>query len=63
MLHSEAVVERSEPATALERKDILIIFTKFTGKHMCQGFFFNKVADLRTATLLKKRLWDRSVSL
>ena len=26
---------------------------------MCQGLFFNKVADLRPATLLKKRLWHR----
>ena len=26
---------------------------------MCQGLFFDKVADLRPATLLKKRLWHR----
>ena len=26
---------------------------------MCQSLFFNKVADLRPATLLKKRLWHR----
>ena len=30
--------------------------TKFTGKHLCQSLFFNKVAALRPATLLKKRL-------
>ena len=29
-------------------------FTKFTGKHLCQSFFFNKVVGLRPATLLKK---------
>ena len=29
-------------------------FTKFTGKHLCQSLFFNKVAGLRPATLLKK---------
>ena len=29
-------------------------FTKFTGKHLCQSLFFNKVAGLRSATLLKK---------
>ena len=29
-------------------------FTKFTGKHLSQGPFFNKAADLRFATLLKK---------
>ena len=26
---------------------------------MCQSLFFNKVAGLRHATLLKKRLWHR----
>ena len=31
-------------------------FTKFTGKHLCQSLFFNKVADLRRPTLWKKRL-------
>ena len=30
---------------------------KFTGKHLCQRFVFNKVAGLKPATLLKKRLW------
>ena len=33
-----------------------IVFAKFTGKHLCQSLFFNKV---RPATLLKKRLWHR----
>ena len=31
-------------------------FAKFTGKHLCQSLFFNKIAGLRPATLLKKRL-------
>ena len=39
------------------RKDILRNFAKFTGKHLCHSLFFNKVAGLRRATLLKKRLW------
>ena len=34
-------------------------FAKFTEKHLCQSLFFNKVAGLRPATLLKKRLWQR----
>ena len=34
-------------------------FTKFTGKHLCQSLFFNKVACLKPATVLKKRLWHR----
>ena len=42
------------------KKDVLRNFTKFTGKHMCQSLFFNKVAGLRPAILLKRRLWHRS---
>ena len=38
-------------------------FVNFTGKHLCQSFFFNKVPGLRTATLLKKRLWHRCFSV
>ena len=29
------------------KKGVLRNFTKFTGKHLCQSLFFNKVADLR----------------
>ena len=38
---------------------VLENFTKFTGKHLCQSLFFNKVAGLRLSTLLKKRLWHK----
>ena len=38
-------------------KGVLRNFAKFTGKHLCQSFFFNKFAGL-PATLLK-RLWCR----
>ena len=31
----------------------------FTGKHLCQSLFFNKVSGLRPPTLLKRRLWHR----
>ena len=41
------------------KKGVLRNFTKFTGKHLCQSLFFNKVAGLRPATLLTKRLWHR----
>ena len=34
-------------------------FKKFTGKRLCQSLFFNKVAGLRPATLLKSGLWHR----
>ena len=40
-------------------KGVLRNFAKFSGKHLCQSLFFNKVAGLRPATLLKKRLWHR----
>ena len=29
-------------------KDVLINFAKFTGKHLCQSLFLNKVASLRS---------------
>ena len=41
------------------KKGALKNFAKFIGKHLYQGLFFNKVAGLRPATLLKKRLWHR----
>ena len=41
------------------KKDVLRNFAKFTGKHLCQRLFLNKVAGLRHSTLLKKRPWHR----
>ena len=41
------------------RKSVPRNFIKFTGKYLCQSLFFNKVAALRPATLLKNRLWHR----
>ena len=52
----------SEAATPLEvfyTKGALKNSAKFTGKHLRQSLFFNKVAGLRPATLLKNRLWHR----
>ena len=43
----------------LWKEGVLKNFTKFTGKHLWQSLFFNKVAGLRLATFLKKRLWHR----
>ena len=39
------------------KKGVLRNFGKFAGKHLCQSFFFNKLAGLSPATLLKKRPW------
>ena len=36
------------------RNGVLKNFVNFAGKHLCQGLFFDKVAGLRPATLLKK---------
>ena len=36
------------------KKGVLENFAKLTGKHRCQSLFFNKVAGLRPATLLKR---------
>ena len=38
------------------KKGVLKNFDKFTGKHLCSSFFFNKVTG---RTLLKKRLQNR----
>ena len=45
------------------KKVVLRNFEKFTGKHLCQSLFFSKVAGLRAATLLKKKLWHRWFSV
>ena len=50
---------RSSHMRCYIKKGVLRDFTKFLGKHLCQSLFFNKVAGLRPATLLKKRLWHR----
>ena len=41
------------------RKIVLRNFTKFTAKHLYQSLFFNKVAGLKPATLLKTILRHR----
>ena len=41
------------------KKGVLRNFAKLAGKHLCHRLFFNKVADLRPATLFKKRHWHR----
>ena len=38
---------RSSRPKVFCKKCVLRIFTKFTGKHLCQSLFFNKVAGLR----------------
>ena len=45
------------------KKGILENFAKFTGKDLCWGLFFKKVASLRPATLLEKRLLHRCFAM
>ena len=52
-------IERINHQRCSVRKGVLRNFTKFTGKHLFQSLFLNKVAGLRSATLLKKRIWHR----
>ena len=47
---------QKQPAEVLFNKRLPTNFAKFTGKHLGQSLFFNKVAGLRSATLLKNRL-------
>ena len=48
-----------QPTELLYKKGVLKILAKIRGKHLRQSVFFNKVAGLRPATLLKKRLRHR----
>ena len=50
---------RKQPLEVFCKKAVLRNFTKFTGKHLHQSLFFNKVAGLSPAALLKKRLCHR----
>ena len=58
-----AIKHRSIRPEVFCKKGVLRNFAKFARKHLCQSLFFNKVAGLRPATLLKKRLWHRCFSV
>ena len=55
-------VVRSSHQRCSVTKVVLRNFTKFTGKHLYQRLFFNKVAGLRRTTSLKKSLWHKVFS-
>ena len=38
---------QKQPPDVFREKGVLRNFATFTGKHLCQSLFFNKVADLR----------------
>ena len=54
---------RSSHQRCSVKKGVLRNFAKFIGKHMCRSLFFNKIAGLGPATLLKRRLWHRCFSM
>ena len=53
------LIFRSNPPNVFCKKGVLKHFSKFTGKHLSWILFFNKVAGLRPATLLKKKIPHR----
>ena len=58
-LHCYIMFFEKQPPEVFYDKSVLRNFTKLAGKHLWQSLFFNKVACLRPATFLKKRLWYR----
>ena len=53
---TRTLIVRSSRPEVFCGKGVLRNFAKFTGKHLCQSLFFNKVVDLRPAILIKKTL-------
>ena len=54
---SNSCIHQKQPPEVFYKKGVLRNFVKFTGKHLCQSLFFNKVGGLRPAALSKKTLW------
>ena len=50
-LYLYAKNQQKQPPEVSHKKGVLRNFTKFTGKHLCQSLFFNKVAGLSTLFL------------
>ena len=63
VLRKKSAIERSSRPEVFCKKGDLKNLAKFTGKHLCQSPFFNKVEGLRPATLFKKRPWHRCFSV
>ena len=55
-LRNNMILLRSSRPEVFVKKGVLTNFAKFAVKHLFQSLFFNKVAGLRLATLLKKKL-------
>ena len=51
---------RSSRPDVFCKKGIFKNFAKFTGKHLCQSLFFNKVVGLRSAKFLRTPFFYRT---
>ena len=56
-METEGETFRSSHWRCSVRKDVLRNFTKLTGKHLCQGLFFNKVVGLMFSPMCHKPNW------
>ena len=63
LLGFKAVKLRSSHRRCSVKKSVIRNFAKFTGKHLRQSFFSNKVAGLSSPALLKMRLCHRCFSV
>ena len=52
--NSNENIFKKQPPDVVYKKSVHKYLAKFIGKDLCQSFFFNKVANLRPATLLKR---------
>ena len=50
---------QKQPPEVFYEKRCSLNFRRIQGNHLFQSLFFSKVAGLRSATLLKRRLWHR----
>ena len=54
---------QKQPPDVFCDKSVLRNFAKFTGEHLCQSLFFNKVEGLKPVTLLEKKLGHKCFSV
>ena len=53
---------QKQPPEVFYEKGVLRNFTKFTGKHLCQRLFFNKVAGLKFCKISKNNFFTEHLS-
>ena len=56
-LSGQSHFRQKRPPEVFWKKDVLINFAKFTGKHLCQGLFMSVA---KACNFIKQRLWHRS---